>query len=235
MNKDSYKGYRYPKEIIKFAILLYYRFSLSYRDIEEMLAYRNVEVSYETIRNWVDKYGIMYSHVIRKRRFCCSQDKWHLDEVCTKIKGQVCWIWRAIDSNGDELEVLVQRKRNARAARTLLKKLLKRQALPRVLITDKLRSYSKAHKDMLGDIVDHRQHKGLNNRIEQSHRYTRKRERQMLKFKSLKQAQKFLSPAGQICNLFRLKRHVTSRPEFKISLKNSMDIFFNDITEIRAA
>jgi putative transposase len=189
---------------------LYFRFPLSLRMVEEMLAARGIVVSHETVRQWVFKFGQEFANRIR-RRLPRAGDKWHLDEVLIKIAGVKHWLWRAVDQAGMVLDVLVQRRRDRRAAKRLPRQLLKRQCrAPRVMITDKLPSYGVAKKDLMPG-VEHRRHKGLNNRAENSHQPTRRRERQMKRFKSARQAQRCLSAHDQINNLFHLHRdHVTA-------------------------
>ena len=201
----SYAGHRFPAEIISHAVWLYFRFPLSLRMVEEMLAARGIIVSHESVRQWALKFGQAFANRIR-RRLPCAGDKWHLDEVALKIAGKKHWVWRAVDQDGIVLDVLVQSRRNKGAAKRLLRKLLKRQCrAPRVMITDKLASYGAAKKEITPGI-EHRQHKGLNNRAENSHQPTRRRERQMKRFKSAGQAQRFLSAHDQINNLFHLRR-----------------------------
>src|SRR5215213_4911686 len=178
-----YAGYRFPPEIISHAVWLYFRFPLSLRMVDELLAARGITVSHETVRQWARKFGQAFANQIR-RRLPRAGDKWHLDEVEVKIAGHKHWLWRAVDQDGFVLDVLVQSRRDKRAAKRLLRKLLKKQMRPpRVLITDKLTSYSAA-KDEVMPSVEHRRHKGLNNRAENSHQPTRRRERQMKRFKS---------------------------------------------------
>jgi putative transposase len=201
----SYAGHRFPPEVISHAVWLYFRFPLALRMVEELLAARGVTVSHETIRQWGLKFGQAFANEIR-RRLPRPGDKWHLDEVEIKIAGKKHWLWRAVDQDGLVLDVLVQSRRDKRAAKRLLRKLLKRQGRPpRVLVTDKLASYPAAKKELMPG-VEHRRHKGLNNRAENSHQPTRRRERQMKRFKSPRQAQRFLSAHDQINNLFRLHR-----------------------------
>src|SRR5215207_7957884 len=208
--KSLYAGYRFPGEVISHAVWLYFRFPLSLRMVEEMLAARGIVVSPETVRQWARKFGQAFANQIR-RRLPRAGDKWHLDEVVIKIAGQKHWLWRAVDQDGLVLDILVQSRRDKQAAKRLLRKLLKRQCRPlRVLITDKLASYGAAKKEITPGI-EHRQHKGLNNRAENSHQPTRRRERQMKRFKSAGQAQRFLAAHDQINNLFHLRRdHVTA-------------------------
>ena len=191
-----YTGYRYPAEIISYAVWLYFRFPLSLRMVEEILAARGISVTYETIRQWGLKFGREFANRIR-RRAPQRGDKWHLDEVVVTSAGKTHWLWRAVDQEGFVLDVLVQSRRDKKAAKRLLRKLLKRHLrAPRVLITDKLRSYGAAKREIMPG-VEHRQHKGLNNRAENSHQPTRRRERIMKRFKSPRQVQRFLSICGR--------------------------------------
>src|SRR5829696_3069104 len=197
-----YARHRFPAKVISYAIWLYFRFPLSLRMVEEMLAARGIEVSHETVRQWALKFGQSFAKQIR-RRLPAPGDKWHLDEVVISIAGRKHWLWRAVDQHGVVLEILVQSRRDMKAARRLLRKLLKKQGItPRVMITDKLASYGAAKREIMPG-VEHRQHKGLNNRAENSHQPTRRRERIMKRFKSAGQAQRFLSVHDQVGNLFR--------------------------------
>src|SRR3954451_15089195 len=182
--KTPYAGHRFPPELISYTVWLYFGFPLSLRMVEEMLAARGIDVSHETVRQGARKFGQGFANQIR-RRLPCVGDKWHLDEVCLMIRGTKHWLWRAVDQDGVVLDVLVQKRRDKPAAKRLLRKLLKRQArVPRVMVTDKLPSYGAA-KDEVMPSVEHRRHKGLNNRADNSHQPTRRRrERQMKRFKS---------------------------------------------------
>jgi putative transposase len=201
-----YARHRFPAEVISHAVWLYFRFPLSLRMVEEMLAARGILVSHETLGQWALKFGRDFANQIR-RRIPAAGDKWHLDEVVITIAGEKHWLWRAVDQHGIVLDVLVQSRRNAKAAKRLLRKLLKKQGMaPRVMITDKLASYAAAKKTVMPS-VEHRQHKGLNNRAENSHQPTRRRERIMKRFKSAGQAQRFLSAHDQVANLFLHPAH----------------------------
>src|SRR5438477_9355233 len=170
-----YAGYRYPAEIISYAVWLYFRFPLSLRMVEEMLAARGISVTHETIRQWGLKFGREFANRIRLRA-PCRGDKWHLDEVVISIAGKKQWMWRAVDQDGFVLDVLVQSRRNSKAAKRLMRKLLKEQGhAPRVMITDKLGSYAVAGREIM-PAVEHRRHKGLDNRAESSHQPMRRRE-----------------------------------------------------------
>ena len=181
MNKISYSGYRFPPEIIQQAIWLYLRFTLSLRDVEDLLAERGVAVSYETVRRWVNHFGPMIAADLRKRRLK-PHTTWHLDEVYLKIDGRMVYLWRAVDAEGEVLDVLVQSKRNKHAALKLMRKLLKKY-VPERLVTDDLRSYSAAVRELR---IERRHERGRwkNNRAENSHQPTRRRERKMQRFKS---------------------------------------------------
>ncbi len=214
------KGYRFPRSIISYAVWTYHRFALSLRDVEDLLAERGVAVSYETIRAWVWKFGAQIAKRVRAARKLPT-DKWHLDEVVIVIRGKEHWLWRAVDSNGEVLDILVQTRRNARAAKRFISRLICRWGLPRVIMTDKLRSYGAALRE-LGLSVDHRAHKGLNNRVEGSHRPTRKREKIQGQFKSARQAQRFLAVHDETANLFRPHRHKMNTTTFR---QNRADAF----------
>ena len=202
----TYKRHRFPPQIISHAVWLYFRFTLSYRDVEELLAERGVVVTYETVRQWCRKFGQDYANDLRRRR-PQPGDKWHLDEVFIAINGVTHYLWRAVDQDGNVLDILVQSRRNKQAAKKFFRRLLKGlQYVPRVLITDKLASYGAARREVLPS-VEHRRHKGLNNRAENSHQPTRERERRMRRFKSPGHAQRFLAASGPIATHFRPRRH----------------------------
>ncbi len=210
----SYAGHRFPAEVISYAVWLYFRFPLSLRMVEEMLAARGIIVSHESVQRWAMKFGQNFANQIR-RRLPAAGDKWHLDEVVLKIAGKKHWLWRAVDQDGIVLDILVQSRRDKRAAKRLLRKLLKKQRRPpRVLITDKLASYGAAKGEVMPSVA-HRKHKGFNNRAENSHQPTRRRERQMKRFKSAGQAQRFLAAHDQINNLFHLRRDHVPASEYR--------------------
>ena len=203
---NPYRGFRYPAEVIEHAVWLYHCFSLSLRDVETILAARGVVVSYESIREWGLRFGRQFANTLKRRRLRPG-DKWHLDEVFIRIRGKQHYLWRAVDQDGHVLEILVQGRRNTRAARRFFRKLLRGlQYVPRVIITDKLKSYAAAKRTILPH-TEHRQSKYLNNRIEVSHQPTRRRERQMRRFKSARHAQRFLSTHARIHDHFQLRRH----------------------------
>jgi putative transposase len=203
---NPYRGFRFPAEVIEHAVWLYHCFSLSLRDVETILAARGVVVSYESIREWGLRFGRQFANTLKRRR-PKPGDKWHLDEVFLRIQGKTHYLWRAVDQHGNVLDILVQSRRSAKAAKRFFRKLLKGlQHAPRVLVTDKLRSYAAAKRKILPG-VEHRQSRYLNNRAEVSHQPTRRRERQMQRFKSARHAQRFLSAHGRIHNHFQLRRH----------------------------
>ena len=198
-----------------------------------MMARRGVEVTYETIRQWCLKFGQAFANKLRRRR-ARPGDKWHLDEVVLKIKGKLCYLWRAVDQTGVILDILVQSRRNTKAATRFFKKLLKGlEYVPRVIITDKLRSYGAAKKELLPR-VEHRQHKRLNNRAENSHQPTRVWEKVMRRFKSQGQAQRFLSAQGPIREHFRPKRHKLSASVYRAKMREQFAVW-NEVTELSIA
>jgi putative transposase len=214
INLPSYSGYRFPAVIISHCTWLYFRFALSYRDVEEMMAERGVTVSYESIREWCLKFGGGYARRIRSCRGRLG-DRWHLDEVFLRINGKLQYLWRAVDQDGEVLDILVQPRRNKQAAKKFFRRLLKGlQYVPRVIITDQLRSYGAAKADVMPS-VEHRQHKNLNNRAENSHQATRERERRMRGFKSAGHAQRFLSSFGVIVSFFRPGRHLLTARNYR--------------------
>lgn len=197
----SYKRYRFPPAVTTHAVWLYCRFNLSFREVEEMFLERGIDVSYETIRRWVVKFGPAIARGLRRRQ---SQpgDIWHLDEVVVKIKGRKLWLWRAVDENGVVLDEILQRRRDKKAAKRLLYRVLKKQGrTPKRFITDKLRSYGAAKREIAPG-VEHRSHKGLNNRAENSHLPFRKRERAMQGYRSPGSLQRFVSIHSAIRNCF---------------------------------
>jgi putative transposase len=229
----SYKGYRFPAEIISHAVWLYYRFPLSYRDVEELLAERGSVLTYETIRQWCRTFGQQYANQLRRRR-ARTGDKWHLDQIFLKSTGKLHYLWRAVDQPGNVLDILVQSRRHKRAAKKFFRKLLKGcQYVPGVLITDKLASYGAAKKEVLPSL-EHRQHKCLNNRAENSHQATRQRERVMRRFKSAGQAQRFLAAQGPIGEHFCPGRHRLGAKRYRVVLQERFAVW-NTITAVHMA
>ena len=213
-NAPCYRGYRFPAEIISHAVWLYHRFCLSFRDVEDLLAERGVTVSYEAIRLWCLKFGPEYARGLKRRQGRLG-DTWHLDEVFVTIQGERQYLWRAVDQDGDVIDILVQPRRDRKAAKRFFRKLLKGQCrVPGRLVTDKLRSYAAAHREVMLSVV-HTTKQYANNRAEVSHEPTRQRERQMRRFKSPGQAQRFLTVHGLVQNLFRVGRHLLRAPHHR--------------------
>ena len=217
-----YSRHRFPSEIISYGVWLYYTFHLSYRDIEKMMLYRGIEVTYETIREWCQKFGQQYANQLRRKRPYVG-DRWHLDEVVVTLKKQQYYLWRAVDGEGNVLDMLLQRHRDTKAAKRFFRKLLKKQGfVPRVIVTDKLKSYAAAKKQVMPN-VEHRQHKGLNNLCENSHQSTRTRERRMRRFKSPGQAQRFLSTFGPIRGHFHTKQHQLTAHHYREQMRQRFE------------
>ena len=211
----SYHRHRFPSEIISHAVWLYHRFCLSFREVEELLAERGITVTYETVRQWCQKFGSAYARKLKKRQGRLG-DTWYLDEVFITIQGEQQYLWRAVDQDGDTIDILVQRRRNQRAAERFFRRLLKGQGRePRWLVTDTLRSYDAAHRTVM-PTVEHRNHVYANNRAEVSHQPTRQREYHMRGFASSPQAQRFLTLHGLTQNLFRLGRHLMQAVNYRI-------------------
>ncbi|AUW45920.1 IS6 family transposase [Rhizobium leguminosarum] len=205
----SYKRHRFPQQIVSNTVWLYFRFPLTLRLVEEMLLERGVVVSYETIRRWGRKFGPAYAKLLRRRR-PSRRDVWHLDEVVISIAGKKHWLWRAVDQDGYVLDEIVQSRRDTKSAKRLLVRLLKKAGMPpKRIITDKLRSYGAAKREVM-PAVEHRSHKGLNNRAENSHLPLRKRERTMQGFRSPGSLQRFISIFSALRNLFVPPSHKRS-------------------------
>ena len=214
-SKTLYKRHRFPPEIIQYAVWLYHRFNLSQRDIQDLLAERGIVVSYESIRKWCNKFGPIYARRL-KRRHQGFGDIFYLDEVFVNIQGVQQYLWRAVDQDGEVIDVFLQKRRNGAAAKRFFKRLLKVcPGGPRKIVTDKLRSYGVAHRELMPEVI-HDTSKYANNRAELSHQPTRVRERGMRGFKSDKQAQRFLSAHAAVYNLFNLSRHLISANYYRI-------------------
>jgi putative transposase len=215
---SHYHRHRFPVQIISHSVWLYFRFTLSFRDVEEMLAMRGISLSYKTVREWCRKFGQTYANGLRHKS-PRPGDRWHLDEVFLKINGRLHYLWRAVDQDGDVLDILVQSRRDRKAAKKFFRKLLKRlRYVPRVIVTDKLRSYSAAKAEVLPSI-EHCRDKWRNNRAENSHQPTRLREKFMRGFKSSGHAQRFLSAFGVITSHFRVGRHLYGASAYRAVMK----------------
>ncbi len=214
MTAISYRYCHFPPVIVQRAVWLYARFTLSFRDVEELLAERGIQVSYESIRRWVARFGPQIAHRLRHHR-PRPHSQWHLDEMFVSMDGKRMYLWRAIDQNGEILDLLVQAKRDKRAALKLMRKLMKKSGFaPRTIVTDKLRSYAAAFRD-LGLTARHHQARWKNNRIEGSHVYVRRRERRMQGFRSPGAAQRFLSLHAATYNAFNTRRHFITASEHR--------------------
>ncbi len=210
MKPISYARHQFPAEIIRHATWLYLRFTLSYRDVEELLTERGIETSYETVRRWVLKFGPAFARNLRRLR-PKPTGTWHLDEMVVSIQGKRMYLWRAVDSEGEVLDLLVQSKRDTKAALRLMRKLLKKQGFaPDQLVTDKLGSYGAARRELRLS-AHHEQSLRKNNRAENSHQPIRRRERKQQRFKSAGSAQRFLSMHAPVHNTFNVQRHLISR------------------------
>ena len=224
-----YKGFRFPREIISHCVWLYHRFTLSFREIELLMLARGIEVTYETIRKWCARFGPKYARRLRRRQPRAG-DKWHLDEVFINVAGVRKYLWRAVDQHGNVLDILVQSRRNAVAAKRFFRKLFKGlRYVPRVLVTDQLGSYQVAHRELMSS-VEHRQSKYLNNRAENSHQPTRQRERAMKGFRSVGSAQKFLASFSRISPHFRLSRHQMTATDHRAEMAIRFQVW-NQVTE----
>ena len=211
---NTYKRHRFPPDIISYAVWLYYRFNLSHRDIEDLLAQRGITVSREAIRLWCIKFGAKYARRL-KRRHRGYGDTFYIDEVFVKINGKQHYLWRAVDQDGEVVDVFLQAKRDGLAAKRFFKRLLRSHGgEPRKIVTDKLRSYGVAHREMIPESI-HVTDRYANNRAEQSHEATRVRERGMRRFKSAIQAQRFVTAHAAVYNLFNLGRHLVRAEHYR--------------------
>ena len=216
MSGLSFKRHRFPGSVSCQAVRWYFRFTLSIRDVEELMAERGIDVSREAIRCWVNKFGPMIAANIRRIRNRPT-GRWHLDEAVVRIRGRRMYLWRAVDDEGEVLDVLVQKRRNKHAALKLLRRLLRNTGVhPEAIVTDKLASYRAAMKVLN---LQGRHHPGgmrENNRAENSHLVIRRRERKQQRFKSQGSAQRFLSSHGPIYNVFNLQPHLISRSGLRV-------------------
>ncbi len=215
--KNPFKYFKTSPEVIRLAVMLYVRFPLSLRQVEDLLYERGVDVCHETVRYWWNRFGPLFAAEIRKRRVhrgSFSNWRWHLDEVFVRINGETHYLWRAVDHEGEVLEVLATKRRDRRAALRFLRKVMKQYGRPKVIVTDKLPSYRAAMKEMG---IDRRQVTGqwLNNPAENSHQPFRRREGAMARFRDIKTLQKFASVHASIHNHFNHQRHLNRRDIFK--------------------
>jgi putative transposase len=212
---NLYKRHRFPSEIIQYAVWLYHRFNMSHRDIEDLLAERGIEVNYESIRLWCNKFGPYYAQRL-KRKHRGYGDTFYIDEVFVRIRGQQKYLWRAVDQDGEVVDVFLQSRRHGASAKRFFKHLLRNHGNePRKIVTDKLKSYGVAHRELIPESM-HGTSQYENNRAEHSHQPTRVRERGMRRFKSTQQAQRFLSVHAEVYNLFNLGRHLVSAKNYRI-------------------
>ncbi|OYD61420.1 putative transposase [Rhodococcus sp. OK302] len=227
---SQYKGFRFPREIISHCVWLYHRFTLSFREIELLMAARGIEVTYETIRTWCAKLGPEYARRLRRHQ-PQSGDTWQLDEVFVKIRGVRKYLWREVDQHGNILDILIQSKRDGKAATRFFRTLLKKPGRqPRVLITDKLASYRVAHRTTMST-AEHRQNKYLNNRAENSHQPARQRERAMKGFRSVGSAQRFLAAFSRISPHFRPPRHRMTATDCRTEMAARFQVW-DQVTEV---
>ena len=231
MSTTLYKRHRFPAEIISHCVWLYHRFGLSFRAVEALLFERGVVLSYETVRRWCLKFGAEYTRRL-KCRSARPGDKWHVDEVFLSIGGERRYLWRAVDQVGHTLDILVTRRRDMRAAKRFFRKLLRANPKPRVVVTDKLRSYGAALKELLPH-TEHRQSRYLNNRAENSHQRTRRREQVLQRFKSSCHAQRFLSVFEPINTHFRPPRHLLKARDYRQTLSERFSTW-QEVAELAA-
>jgi putative transposase len=220
MTKPSpFRYFKTSPEIIRLAVMMYVRFPLSLRNVEDLLHERGIDISHETVRFWWNRFGPMFAAEIRKRRvkgMRSSNWRWHLDEVFVKINGERHYLWRAVDHEGEVLESFVTKRRDKKAALKFLRKSMRRHGSPEVLVTDKLRSYGAAMK-VIGNVERQETGRWLNNRAENSHQPFRRRERAMLRFRRTRTLQKFASVHASVHNHFNQERALYSRQNFKLN------------------
>jgi len=223
--KNPFRYFKTSPEIIRLAVMKYVRYPLSLRQVGDILHERGIDVSYETVRAWWNRFGPLFAAEIRRKRTSpphhSGQWQWHLDEVFVRINGETYYLWRAVDHEGEVLETFVTKRRNRRAALKFLKKVMKQYGSPKVIVTDKLRSYRAAMKE-IGNADRQETGRWLNNRAENSHQPFRRRELAMIKFRSVKTLQKFVSIHSSIHNHFNLERHLTSRQQFKLNREGAL-------------
>ena len=217
---NPFRYFKTSPEIIRLAVMMYVRVPLSLRQVEDLLDERGIDVSYETVRAWWNRFGPLFAAEIRKKRIVsmnsAPQWRWHLDEVFVRINGEVHYLWRAVDHEGEVLESFVTKRRDRKAALKFLKKAMKRHGSPKIIVTDKLRSY-RAAMNMIGNPLRQVTGRWLNNRAENSHQPFRRRERSMARFRNPGTLQKFASIHASIHNHFNQERHLYTRQEFKLN------------------
>jgi len=215
---NPFRYFNSSPEVIRLVVMMYVRYPLSLRNVEDLLAERGIDISHETVRFWWNRFGPMFAAEIRKRRVAhmrnYSRWRWHLDEVFVKINGRLRYLWRAVDHEGEVLEAVVTEKRDKAAALKLLKRIMKKYGQPRKIVTDGFRAYSAAMK-AIGNSDRQEVGRGLNNRAENSHQPFRRRERAMQRFRSMRTLQKFSSVHAQVHNHFNQERHLVTRHVYK--------------------
>ena len=218
--KNPFRYFKTSPEVIRLAVMMYIRFPLSLREVEDMLHERGIDICHETVRAWWNRFGPMFAAEIRKKRVAAhrnwTQWRWHLDGVFVRINGETLYLWRAVDHEGEVLESFVTKKRDYKAALRFLRKAMKRYGRPKAIVTDKLRSYHAAMK-VIGNAKRQETGRWLNNRAENSHQPFRRRERAMAKFRSAKSLQKFASIHASVHNHFNQERHLYNRENFKLN------------------
>lgn len=218
MTKSPFRYFKTSPEIIRLAVMMYVRFPLSLRNVEDLLHERGIDICHETVRHWWNRFGPMFAAEIRKRRVqsrAYSNWQWHLDEMFVKINGETYYLWRAVDHEGEVLESFVTKRRDRKAALAFLKKAIKRHGQPKVIVTDRLKSY-RAAMNVIGNQAAQEVGRWKNNRAENSHLPFRRRERAMYRFRLERSLQKFTAVHSSVCNHFNFQRHLISRGEFKI-------------------
>jgi len=218
--RSPFRYFKTSPEIIRLAVMIYVRFPLSLRNVEDLLHERGIDISHETVRFWWNRFGPIFAAEIRKKRVsqmrAYSNWQWHLDEVFVKINGEMHYLWRAVDHEGEVLESFVTKRRDRKAALKFLRKTMKRHGRPNIFVTDMLRSYGAALK-VIGNVDKQKTDRWLNNRAENSHQPFRRRERAMLRFRRMRTLQKFVAVHGSVHNHFNQERHLYSRSNFKLN------------------
>ena len=218
-NHNPFRYFKTSPEIIRLAVMMYVRFPLSLRNVEDLLHERGIDICHETVRYWWNRFGPMFAREIRKKRMHPNPNhsnwKWHLDEVFVKINGETHYLWRAVDHEGEVLEAYVTKRRDRKAALDFLKKIVKKHGAPKVIVTDRLRSYRAAMK-IIGNETTQEVGRWKNNRCENSHLPFRRREYAMLKFRRMRSLQKFVSIHCSVFNHFNKERHLNSRDTYKV-------------------